>query len=86
MTSTVLRQLQSAGLVGRRRAKDARARDLRITRKGRDLFAAAQPAVEAVDEAFFAVMGDNREMFKAALQVLLGLPPRIGGRSSRSSR
>ena len=78
MASQVLRQLEAAGHLRRAPGTDARSRALYLTDNGRRIVAAIAPAAGAVDAAFFAVLGENAEMFKAALQVLIGLPPRLG--------
>ena len=83
MASQVLRQLETGGHLRRAPGADARSRALYLTDKGRRTISALEPEVSAVDARFFAALGDNAEMFKAALQVLIGLPPRLG--SSRRS-
>ena len=84
MASQVLRQLEAAGHLRRAPGTDARSRALYLTDNGRRTITELAPAAGAVDAAFFAVLGENAEMFKAALQVLIGLPPRLG--SARRSR
>jgi len=84
MASQVLRQLEAAGHLRRAPGTDARSRALYLTDSGRRTIADLEPEVGAVDARFFAALGENAEMFKAALQVLIGLPPRLG--SSRRSR
>ncbi|NKB50379.1 MAG: MarR family transcriptional regulator [Alphaproteobacteria bacterium] len=83
MASQVLRQLEAAGQLRRAPGADARSRALYLTDRGRQTVTELEPEVRAVDAKFFAVLGGNAEMFKAALQVLIGLPPRLG--SSRRS-
>lgn len=83
MASQVLRQLEAAGYLRRAPGADARSRALYLTDKGRQTVSVIEPEVAAVDGKFFAALGENAEMFKAALQVLIGLPPRLG--SSRRS-
>ncbi len=78
MASQVLRQLEAAGLLRRAPGADARSRALYLTDQGRRTINAVEPEAGAVDAKFFAALGDNAEMFKAALQVLIGLPPRLG--------
>jgi len=78
MASQVLRQLEAAGHLRRGSGTDARSRAISLTGSGRRLVEELAPLLAAVDARFFAVLGDNAEMFKAALQVLLGLPPRLG--------
>ncbi|MFT5180887.1 MAG: DNA-binding MarR family transcriptional regulator [Alphaproteobacteria bacterium] len=83
MASQVLRQLEADGHLRRAPGTDARSRALYLTDRGRQTISDLEPEVGAVDAKFFAALGDNAEMFKAALQVLIGLPPRLG--SSRRS-
>lgn len=83
MTSQVLRQLETGGYLRRAPGSDARSHALYLTESGKRVVAEIEPEVGAVDARFFAALGDNAEMFKAALQVLIGLPPRLG--SSRRS-
>ncbi len=78
MASQVLRQLETSGHLRRAPGADARSRALYLTEKGRRAIDDIAPEVGAVDERFFGALGDNAEMFKAALQVLIGLPPRLG--------
>ncbi len=80
VASQVLRQLQGAGLVRRRTGADSRARELHLTPAGRDRIGRAIPDVAAVDTAFFALLGENREPFAGALRALIGLRPRISAR------
>lgn len=83
MASQVLRQLEAAGHLRRAPGTDARSRALYLSESGRRAVDEIAPEVGAVDARFFAILGENAEMFKAALQVLIGLPPRLG--SSRRS-
>jgi DNA-binding MarR family transcriptional regulator len=85
MASQVLRQLEGAGHLRRAPGTDARSRALYLTDKGRQTVSEIEPEVAAVDGKFFAALGENAEMFKAALQVLIGLPPRLGS-SRRTSK
>ncbi len=78
MASQVLRQLEAAGHLRRAPGADARSRALYLTDRGRQTISSIEPEFGAVDTQFFAALGDNAEMFKAALQVLIGLPPRLG--------
>jgi DNA-binding MarR family transcriptional regulator len=80
VASQALRRLQADGLVRRDVGDDARARELRLTPAGRVRVAAAEPDVAAIDTAFFALLGDNREAFAGALAALIGLRPRIAAR------
>ena len=83
MASQVLRQLEAAGHLRRAPGTDARSRALYLSAGGRRAVDEIAPEVGAVDARFFAALGENAEMFKAALQVLIGLPPRLS--SSRRS-
>jgi len=78
MASQVLRQMETAGLLRRAPGSDARSRALYLTDRGRQTIVAVEPEAGAVDATFFAALGENAEMFKAALQILIGLPPRLG--------
>lgn len=77
VASQGLRQLQRDGLVRRRTGADARARTLQLSDAGRARIEHAIPDIAAVDDAFFALLGDNRETFAGALRALIGLRPRI---------
>jgi DNA-binding MarR family transcriptional regulator len=73
MTSQVLRVLEARGLV--RRAPhpgDKRARALAVTSAGRALATRAGVAVEACDDAFFAVLGEDARALTQTLASLLG--------------
>lgn len=83
MASQVLRQLEAAGFLRRAPGADARSRALYLTDSGRRAVDAVAPHIDAIDARFFAALGDNAEMFKAALQVLIGLPPRLGSARRR---
>ena len=78
MASQVLRQLETMGHLRRAPGVDARSRALQLSASGRRAVDEIAPEVGAVDAKFFAALGENAEMFKAALQVLIGLPPRLG--------
>ncbi len=78
MASQVLRQLEAAGHLRRAPGPDARSRALHLSASGRRAVDEFAPEVGAVDAKFFSALGENAEMFKAALQVLIGLPPRLG--------
>lgn len=68
MTSQVLRVLETKGLIDRRsHPADARARALTATVKGAALANTANAAVEAVDQRFFARLGDEQPHFAAML-------------------
>lgn len=71
MTSQVLRVLESKGLIDRGlHPTDARARALTATAKGAALANDANAAVEAVDHAFFARLGNQQPHFAAMLRHL----------------
>jgi DNA-binding MarR family transcriptional regulator len=77
VASQGLRRLQRDRLVRRRTGSDARARELELTDAGRALVARANPDIAAVDAAFFARLGSNREAFAGALRALIGLRLRV---------
>lgn len=71
MTSQVLRALEQRGLVRRApHPEDGRARALTVTKQGRLLANRAVVAVEACDNAFFAVLGKKQHAFTQALLTL----------------
>ena len=71
-TSQVVRALEAAGHFRREaHPDDSRAKAIAVTPRGRKLAAAALPAVEAVDEAFFAALGDDRPRLVTMFQRLL---------------
>lgn len=71
MTSQVLRVLETKGLIERGpHPTDARARALTATPKGAALANTANAAVEAVDQRFFARLGDEQPHFAAMLRHL----------------
>jgi DNA-binding MarR family transcriptional regulator len=71
MTSQVVRKLEQRGLLTRAPdASDSRARRLRLTPAGAALLAGALADVEATDQGYFAVLGDDREDFGRALAAL----------------
>ena len=75
MTSQVLRVLEERGLLVRRpHPRDARARALSATPEGRDLANRAVASVEACDEEFFAVLGEDLPWFAGSLRTLRGVP------------
>ena len=83
VVSAVIRQLQSAGLVARRIGADARSRQVTLTAPGRTRVSAAAPAVQAVDDEFFAPLRQDQTAFAGALRLLLGLRPRIRANSAK---
>lgn len=71
MTSQVIRKLAVRGLVARQSdPADNRAMQLTVTEAGRTLLAGALADVEAADEAYFAVLGSQRDAFASALAML----------------
>ena len=69
MTSSVLRALEAKGLIERAvDAHDARARRLRVTRRGAALAPRAIAVVEAVDRSFFEV-APRRELLPLLRQL-----------------
>jgi DNA-binding MarR family transcriptional regulator len=76
MTSQVLRGLEQRGLVRRApHPDDRRARALTVTPSGRALANRAVVAVEACDNAFFAVLGKDTRTLTRALLALRRKPP-----------
>ena len=78
--STVLGQLVARGLVSRRTGVDARSRYPQLTEAGAALVQAVTPEAVACDGNVFAPLGDNKSMFAGALQLLLGMRPRVSAR------
>lgn len=73
MTSQVLRALEQRGLVQRRPYPgDARARAVSVTEEGASLANQGVRAAEAVDRAFFSVLGERVPDLTAALRALAG--------------
>lgn len=71
MTSQVLRRLEARGLLARDPdPDDSRARRLRLTPAGGALLTGALADVEAADQAYFAVLGQDRDDFGRALRAL----------------
>lgn len=71
MTSQVLRRLETRGLLARDPdPDDSRARRLRLTPAGGALLTGALADVEAADQAYFAVLGQDRDDFGRALRAL----------------
>jgi DNA-binding MarR family transcriptional regulator len=80
MTSQVLRVLEARGLVKRApHPNDKRARALTVTRAGRSLANRAVVAVEACDDAFFAVLGQDIAGLTHTLTLLRGRAQAPGG-------
>lgn len=71
MTSQFLRALEARGLVERAPDPiDMRARAVTVTPGGKRLANRAVVAVEACDDAFFAVLGEDRHGLTRALSLL----------------
>jgi DNA-binding MarR family transcriptional regulator len=71
MTSQVVRKLEARGLLERDLdPADARARQLRLTVRGRAVVASALADVEAADDDYFAAIGDQRDAFLEGLRTL----------------
>lgn len=78
--SVVLGQLAEKGYVSRRRGEDARVRHPQLTPAGAAIAVAVAPAAGMSDVEVFSPLGDNTPMFRGALQMLLGMRPRISSR------
>ena len=73
MTSQVIRRLEQAGLLERRRDDaDGRARRIALTPAGDATLSGALAAVEAADADYFAALGDRTAAFAADLGRLAG--------------
>lgn len=60
MTSQVLRTLEKKGLIERRRQEDnEKSKFPYVTRQGTKVIESAIPLVEAIDRAFFEILGDK---------------------------
>jgi DNA-binding MarR family transcriptional regulator len=71
MTSQVVRVLEARGLVQRlTHPQDGRAKQLRITKLGKDLANSAVVAVEACDQQFFEPLSASRKAFTQMLSQL----------------
>lgn len=75
--SIVLGQLAEKGYVTRRRGTDARVRHPTLTEAGAKIAATVAPEANANDSELFSPLGENTPMFRGALQMLLGMRPRI---------
>lgn len=72
-TSTVLRTLQTKGLLQRQEhLTDTRAKIVGLTDKGRKIIKQAVKTVEAFDKTFFATLGKKAPVFNEQLLILLG--------------
>lgn len=71
-TSTVLRTLQTKGLLLRQEhLTDTRAKTVQLTENGKDIIKQAIKTVETFDKTFFATLGDNTKLFNEQLFTLL---------------
>ncbi len=71
-TSTVLRTLQTKGLLQRQEhVTDTRAKTVVLTDAGKKIIKQAVKTVENFDKAFFAVLGEKTSDFNKKLQALL---------------
>lgn len=71
-TSTVLRTLQSKGLIQRQEhLTDTRAKTVGLTDNGKKIIKQAVEAVENFDKFFFATLADNTQAFNEELLTLL---------------
>ena len=71
MTSTVLRTLESKGLIERQpHPTDSRAKALKLTPAGLELTARTVPIVEAADLAFFTKLGKRQASLVKHLRLL----------------
>jgi DNA-binding MarR family transcriptional regulator len=71
-TSTVLRTLQTKGLLQRQvHLTDTRAKTVELTDSGREIIKQAVKTVETFDKTFFATLGIKTEMFNEQLLALL---------------
>lgn len=72
-TSTVLRTLQTKGLLTRQEhPTDTRAKTVALTQSGIDLTVKAVKTVEEFDHAFFSKLGNETGDFNRKLAILLG--------------
>lgn len=78
--STVLRQLVDRGYAARRPGADARVRHPELTPAGARLVAAVALRAVIADRDVFSPLGKNVPMFRGALQLLLGMRPRMSSR------
>lgn len=71
-TSTVLRTLQSKGLVERHEhSTDTRAKVVRLTAQGVEIVKQAVVTVENFDKEFFMILGTDNKYFNQKLKTLL---------------
>ena len=77
MASQVLRQLEAKSLLRRLSVEDARSVSLTLTKEGAEVISVIEDNFVDVNKSFFFSLGENVEMFKAALQVLVIITPRM---------
>ena len=77
MASQVLRVLEQDHLVRRAPGHDSRSNSLYLTDSGRRIISELEPEMLDLDSHFFTKLGENVQMFKATLQILIGLTPRM---------
>jgi DNA-binding MarR family transcriptional regulator len=78
-TSTVLRTLQSKGILQRQEhLTDTRAKTVVLTEIGKKTIKQAVKTVEQFDKTFFATLGTKTKEFNYQLQTLLGQKDKIG--------
>lgn len=71
-TSTVLRTLQTKGLLQRQEhTTDTRAKTVELTDNGKKIIKQAVKAVENFDKAFFSTLGSRTQQFNGQLLTLL---------------
>jgi len=71
-TSTVLRTLQTKGLLQRHEhSTDTRAKTVGLTENGKKIIKQAVKTVEAFDKSFFSTLGGKSKMFNEQLLTLL---------------
>lgn len=72
-TSTVLRTLQTKGLIQRQEhLTDTRAKSVELTNNGKKIIKQAVKTVETFDKTFFKTLGDKTQKFNVQLLTLLG--------------
>jgi MarR family transcriptional regulator, organic hydroperoxide resistance regulator len=72
-TSTVLRTLQTKGLIRRQEhSTDTRAKTVALTDSGQKVIKQAVKTIEQFDNAFFGLLGDKAKDLNKSLLVLLG--------------
>jgi len=70
--SKIVQSLMGKGFIDRQTSKeDARAKQIKLTRKGRELAKKAVVTVEAIDAEFFKILGNQTKKFNQQLSLLL---------------